>query len=104
MVIWDMNRKNSSGYTKLTDGKLHDRQVYQVMVWPSGSFAFTTSMDRKIIAWDVDNGQGLAQIECIGGNVYALDIGAVDPGRIAISLGNETLKIWNTLSQEEPYE
>jgi WD40 repeat protein len=104
MVIWDMNRKNSSGYTKLTDGKLHDRQVYQVMVWPSGSFAFTTSMDRRIIAWDVDNGQGLAQIECIGGNVYALDIGTIDPGRIAISLGNETLKIWNTLSQEEPYE
>lgn len=99
-----MNRKNSPGYTKLTDGKLHDRQVYQVMVWPSGSFAFTTSMDRRIIAWDVDNGQGLAQIECIGGNVYALDIGTVDPGRIAISLGNETLKIWNTLSQEEPYE
>ncbi|KAF9154729.1 Gem-associated protein 5 [Linnemannia schmuckeri] len=104
MVIWEMNRKNSTGYTKLTDGKLHDRQVYQVMVWPSGSFAFTTSMDRRIIAWDVDNGQGLAQIECIGGNVYALDIGTVDPGRIAISLGNETLKIWNTLSKEEPYE
>ncbi|KAF8942864.1 Gem-associated protein 5 [Haplosporangium gracile] len=104
MVIWEMNRKNSAGYTKLTDGKVHDRQVYQVMVWPSGSFAFTTSMDRRIIAWDVDNGQGLAQIECIGGNVYALDIGTVDPGRIAISLGNETLKIWNTLSKEEPYE
>lgn len=104
MVVWDMNRKNSLGYSKLTDGKLHDRQVYQIMVWPSGSFAFTTSMDRRIIAWDVDNGQGLAQIECIGGNVYALDIGTVDPGRIAISLGNETLKIWNTLSREEPYE
>lgn len=104
MVVWDMNRKNSAGYSKLTDGKLHDRQVYQIMVWPSGSFAFTTSMDRRIIAWDVDNGQGLAQIECIGGNVYALDIGTVDPGRIAISLGNETLKIWNTLSREEPYE
>ncbi|KAF9541572.1 Gem-associated protein 5 [Mortierella hygrophila] len=104
MVVWDMNRKNSSGYSKMIGGKLHDRQVYQIMVWPSGSFAFTTSMDRRIIAWDVDNGQGLAQIECIGGNVYALDIGTVDPGRIAICLGNETLKIWNTLSREEPYE
>ncbi|KAK5816362.1 hypothetical protein F5H01DRAFT_340652 [Linnemannia elongata] len=104
MVVWDMSRKNSSGYSKLIDGKLHDRQVYQIMVWPSGSFAFTTSMDRRIIAWDIDNGQGLAQIECIGGNIYALDIGTVDPGRIAISLGNETLKIWNTLSREEPYE
>ncbi|KAF9094907.1 Gem-associated protein 5 [Mortierella sp. GBA35] len=104
MVIWNMDRKNSSSYVKLMDGKLHDRQVYQVLVWPSGSFAFTTSMDRRIIAWDIDNGQGLAQIECIGGNVYALDVGTVDPGRIAISLGNETLKIWNTLSKEEPYE
>ncbi|KAF9126729.1 Gem-associated protein 5 [Mortierella sp. 14UC] len=104
MVVWDMDRKNSSSYVKLTSGKLHDRQVYQVLVWPSGSFAFTTSMDRRIIAWDIDNGQGLAQIECIGGNVYALDIGTVDPGRIAISLGNETLKIWNTLSKDEPYE
>ncbi|KAG0275253.1 Gem-associated protein 5 [Linnemannia exigua] len=104
MVIWDMERKNTSNYVKLTSGRLHDRQVYQVMVWPSGSFAFTTSMDRRIIAWDVDNGQGLAQIECIGGNVYALDIGTVDPGRIAISLGNETIKIWNTLSKDEPYE
>ncbi|KAG0375116.1 Gem-associated protein 5 [Mortierella sp. AD032] len=104
MVVWDMERKNTSNYMKLTSGKLHDRQVYQVMVWPSGSFAFTTSMDRRIIAWDVDNGQGLAQIECIGGNVYALDVATVDPARIAISLGNETIKIWNTLSKDEPYE
>ncbi|KAF9905884.1 Gem-associated protein 5 [Linnemannia zychae] len=104
MVVWEADRKPSPNYVKLTGGKLHDRQVYQVLVWPSGSFAFTTSMDRRIIAWDVDNGQGLAQVECIGGNVYALDIGTVDPGRIAISLGNETIKIWNTLSKDEPYE
>ncbi|KAF9111782.1 Gem-associated protein 5 [Mortierella sp. AM989] len=103
MVRWSLDRDTGS-FTKLAKGKVHNRMVYQVMVWPLGDFAFTISMDRKIITWDIENGQGVAQIECIGGNVYALDISVLDPGRIAMGLGNEAIKVWNTLSRDEPYE
>ncbi|KAF8933454.1 Gem-associated protein 5 [Dissophora ornata] len=89
---------------RLTRGNVHNRVVYQVMVWHLGGFAFTISMDRKIIAWDIESNQGIAHIDCIGGNVYSLHIGLLDPGRIAMGLGNEAIKIWNTLSLEEPYE
>ncbi|KAG0018801.1 Gem-associated protein 5 [Entomortierella chlamydospora] len=103
MVRWSLDRDTRS-FTKVIKGKVHNRIVYQVMTWPLGDFAFTISMDRKIIAWDMESGQGVAQIECIGGNVYTLDISLLDPGRIVMGLGNEAIKVWNTLSQDEPYE
>ncbi|KAG9068906.1 Gem-associated protein 5 [Linnemannia hyalina] len=106
--VWDVVSEISSVVMKVPDldDKLPHSQKVKFWVpvgWVSQGQRLLSATSR-IIAWDVDNGQGLAQIECIGGNVYALDIGTVDPGRIAICLGNETLKIWNTLSREEPYE
>ncbi|KAF9313693.1 Gem-associated protein 5 [Podila horticola] len=73
------------------------------MVWPGSVFAFTISMDRRIITWDVEDRLGLAQIDCLGGNVYSLDIGPLDPRRIAMGCGNNMIKIWDTMSQGEPY-
>ncbi|KAG0027008.1 Gem-associated protein 5 [Podila clonocystis] len=60
-------------------------------------------MDRRIITWDVEDRLGLAQIDCLGGNVYSLDIGSLDPRRIAMGCGNNMIKIWDTMSQGEPY-
>ncbi|KAF9926014.1 Gem-associated protein 5 [Linnemannia zychae] len=106
--VWDVVSETSSVVLKVPDldDKLSHSQKTRFWVpvgWVSQGQRLMSATSR-IIAWDIDNGQGLAQIECIGGNVYALDISVIDPGRIAISLGNETLKIWNTLSKDEPYE
>ncbi|KAF9574607.1 Gem-associated protein 5 [Mortierella alpina] len=103
MIRWSL-QPESSHYSKISKGKVHNRNVFQIMMWPLGSFAFTFSMDRKIIAWDIDANEGIAQIDCTGGNVYALDISTLDPGRIAMGLGNEAIKIWNTFSDEAPYD
>ncbi|KAF9915740.1 Gem-associated protein 5 [Lobosporangium transversale] len=103
MVRWSL-KGDTRDFVKIMHGNVHSRTVYQIMMWPLGGFAFSISMDRRIIAWDIENNQGIAQIECIGGNVYSLDISPLDPSRLAMGLGNETVKIWHTLSQDEPYE
>ncbi|KAI8345885.1 WD40-repeat-containing domain protein [Mortierella sp. GBAus27b] len=103
MVRWSMQH-TTGHFTKIMDGKTHNRVVYQIMTWPSGNFAFTISMDRKIVVWDLDSNRGIAEIDCMGGSIYSLDINPQSPGRVAMGLGNETIKIWNTLSQDEPYE
>ncbi|KAF8972397.1 Gem-associated protein 5 [Entomortierella lignicola] len=103
MVRWSLDR-DAGKLTKVTKGKVHNRTVFQIMMWPLGDFAFSISMDRKIITWDMESGQGVAQIECIGGNAYALDIGPLDPGKIIMGLGDDSIKVWNTMSQDEPYE
>ncbi|KAK3828154.1 MAG: WD40-repeat-containing domain protein [Benniella sp.] len=103
LVRWTLEH-NTGHFTKMKDGNTHNRVVYQIMTWPAGSFAFSISMDRKIVAWDLDNNRGIAEVDCIGGSVHALDIALHSPGKVAMALGNETIKVWNTLSQEEPYE
>ncbi|KAF9961148.1 adenylate kinase [Mortierella alpina] len=103
MIRWPLVPETSH-YSKISRGKVHNRNVFQIMMWPLGSFAFTFSMDRKIIAWDIDSNEGIAQIDCTGGNVYALDVCTLDPGKVAMGLGNEAIKIWNTLSDEAPYD
>ncbi|KAG0254161.1 Gem-associated protein 5 [Mortierella polycephala] len=103
MVRWSLE-SGLKNFTRVTRGALHNRPVFQILVWPLGTFAFTISMDRKIIAWDLQSSEGIAQIDCVGGNVYSLDISILDPGRVAMGLGNEAVKVWNTLSQDEPYE
>ncbi|KAF9581501.1 Gem-associated protein 5 [Lunasporangiospora selenospora] len=102
-IRWPMNPWTGK-YIKMPDGHRHSRAVFQVLVWTRGNFAFTISSDRKLIAWDLDADQGVTKIECIGGNVNALSISPVDPGRIAMGLANESVKAWNTLSVNEPYE
>ncbi|KAF9352015.1 Gem-associated protein 5 [Mortierella sp. NVP85] len=102
-VRWNL-KHNTGHFTKMNNGNTHNRVVYQIMTWPAGSFAFSISMDRKIVAWDLDNNRGIAEVDCIGGSVYALDIALHSPGKVAMALGNETIKVWNTLSQDEPYE
>ncbi|KAF9939073.1 Gem-associated protein 5 [Mortierella alpina] len=103
MIRWSLEPE-SSNYSKISRGKVHNRNVFQIMMWPLGSFAFTFSMDRKIIAWDIDGNEGIAQIDCTGGNVYSLDVSTLDPGKVAMGLGNEAIKIWSTLSDEAPYD
>ncbi|KAG0043949.1 Gem-associated protein 5 [Gryganskiella cystojenkinii] len=93
-----------SDNARLSLGRQHIRQVFQVLVWPTGTFAFTISLDRRIVAWDLEKDEGVAQIDCIGGSVQSLDISPIEPGIIAMGLASETIKIWNTLSQNEPYE
>ncbi|GJJ72704.1 gem associated protein 5 [Entomortierella parvispora] len=95
---------NRNDGVRITLGRQHIRQVFQVLVWPTGTFAFTISLDRRIVAWDLEKGEGVAQIDCIGGAVHSLDISPMEPGVVAMGLGSETIKIWNTLSQSEPYE
>ncbi|KAF9215878.1 Gem-associated protein 5 [Podila verticillata] len=103
LVRWRHDDRGSTPFIRFTKGKCHNRTVFQIMVWPGSVFAFTISMDRRMITWDVDDRLGLAQIDCLGGNVISLDIGSLDPRRIAMGCGNNMIKIWDTMSQGEPY-
>ncbi|KAF9408392.1 Gem-associated protein 5, partial [Podila epigama] len=102
MIRWKRDQEPGQ-FVRLVDGKTHDRTVFQIMTWPGSDFAFSISLDRRIIAWDVHDGAGMAQVDCLGGNVLSLDIGTVDPGRIAMGCANDMIKVWDTLNQEEPY-
>ncbi|KAG0315648.1 Gem-associated protein 5 [Dissophora globulifera] len=107
--IWDVEKETSGNV--LTQPELDPKmpsyqrsKIWMPVDWASTGREVLSATGRKIIAWDIENDLGIAQIECTGGNVFSLDIGIQDPGRIAMGLGNESIKIWNTLGQEEPYE
>ncbi|KAG0229050.1 Gem-associated protein 5 [Actinomortierella wolfii] len=88
----------------ISHGCQHTRMVYQVLVWRTGDFAFSFGMDRRIIVWDLKRSEGIVQVDGLAGPVDAIDVSLLDPGRLAIASGNDSITLWNTLSQDIPFD
>ncbi|TNN69118.1 Gem-associated protein 5 [Liparis tanakae] len=80
--------------------------------WPKGrptqldgrELLISTSMDREIKCWD------LASLDCcwtlptLGGFVYALGFSPVGTGCLALGVGDNMIRVWNTLTTQNQYD
>lgn len=75
----------------------------------------TVSMDRNIGVWAVSPSAGeggVAGVSCslmkmvptLGGYPYDVECCAMDPYRVAIALGDHTIRVWHTDSAAEPFK
>ena len=54
----------------------------------------TVSMDRSIVCWDVDALQSRWTMPSLGGFVYRVKFAPSDPYRMAIAVGDKSIRIW----------
>lgn len=81
------------------NGIRHSRPVALVDVCkPSKNIAFSVSVDRLIIFWDVDEKKPVYQLSTLGGSVYDLAFSTVAVGRLAIAVGDSNIRVWNVAS------
>ncbi|XP_026183868.1 gem-associated protein 5 isoform X2 [Mastacembelus armatus] len=110
LMMWDLTRSGKQRWTLLgtsSEGQNHSRIVFNMSVvklQDGRELLISTSMDREIKCWD------LASLDCcwtlptLGGFVYALTFSPVGAGCLAIGVGDNMIRVWNTLSTQNQYD
>ncbi|XP_008274681.1 gem-associated protein 5 [Stegastes partitus] len=110
LMMWDLTKAGKQRWTLLgtsSEGQNHSRIVFNVssLQLPEGKeLLFSTSMDREIKCWD------LASLDCcwtlptLGGFVYALSFSPVGSGCLALGVGDNMIRVWNTLTTQNQYD
>ncbi|KAG9289192.1 hypothetical protein G9A89_022501 [Geosiphon pyriformis] len=101
LILWDLD----SGKPQYRwFGKGHNRSVFSIIISSDGSLAFTISMDRQIIQWNIDDLRPRLVLPCLCLGVHSLDISSADPSKLALGLGDNTIRIWNYANRENPFD
>ena len=59
-------------------------------------------IDLQIVVWDLSRNEATSSLPTFGGYVYALT-NSNTPGRMAIGVGDNMLRVWNYGSPRNPY-
>lgn len=54
--------------------------------------------------WDLKTLHSLHCISSLGGFVYGLDISPLDPGTVAVGVGDNMIRVWHTSSPVSAYD
>ncbi|XP_047462986.1 gem-associated protein 5 [Mugil cephalus] len=110
LVLWDLTKAGKQRWTLLgtsSEGQNHSRIVFNlssVHLEDGRELLISTSMDREIKCWD------LASLDCcwtlptLGGFVYALSFSPVGTGCLALGVGDNMIRVWNTLTTQNQYD
>ncbi|XP_078121651.1 gem-associated protein 5 [Sander vitreus] len=110
LVMWDLTRAGKQRWTLFgtsSEGQNHSRIVFSVSsvrLQDDRELLVSTSMDREIKCWD------LASLDCcwtlptLGGFVYALTFSPVGVGCLALGVGDNMIRVWNTLTTQNQYD
>lgn len=57
--------------------------------------AWTTALDRRLIAFSLKSNEIMTELTTIGGVIYCMAVSPLDPNRIAIGVGDCKILVWN---------
>ncbi|XP_072040500.1 gem-associated protein 5-like [Amphiura filiformis] len=77
---------------------MHMRIVFNISQGPTPDTLITTSMDRKLICWNCSTLQADWCLSSLGGFVYCIAPSPLDQSRLAIGVGDNMIRVWNTAS------
>ncbi|KAB5548648.1 hypothetical protein PHYPO_G00058010 [Pangasianodon hypophthalmus] len=109
LVVWDLTKSGKQKWTLLgssSDGQNHSRIVFNMSSVCVGDreLLISTSMDRDIKCWDLDTLECCWTLPTMGGFIYSLSFSPVATGCLALGVGDSMIRVWNTLSIQNPYE
>ncbi|XP_074466018.1 gem-associated protein 5 isoform X2 [Sebastes fasciatus] len=110
LVMWDLTRTGKQRWTLFgtsSEGQNHNRIVFNmssVFLQDDRELLISTSMDREIKCWDLDTLDCCWTLPTLGGFVYALTFSPVGAGCLALGVGDNMIRVWNTLTTQNQYD
>uniref|UniRef100_A0A3Q3WYD6 Uncharacterized protein n=1 Tax=Mola mola TaxID=94237 RepID=A0A3Q3WYD6_MOLML len=110
LVLWDLTRAGKQRWTLLgssSEGQNHSRIVFNmssVQLQDGRELLISTSMDREIKCWDLSSLDCCWTLPTLGGFVYTLTFSPVGTGCLALGVGDNTIRAWNTLTTQNQYD
>ncbi|XP_035034293.2 gem-associated protein 5 isoform X1 [Hippoglossus stenolepis] len=110
LVLWDLTRTGKLRWTLLgtsSEGQNHSRIVFNMSsfhIQDNRQLLISTSMDRAIKCWDLDSLDCCWTLPTLGGFVYTLTFSPVGTGCLALGVGDQMIRVWNTLTTQNQYD
>ncbi|XP_077448071.1 gem-associated protein 5 isoform X2 [Stigmatopora argus] len=110
LIMWDLARAGKPKWTLFgssSEGQNHSRIVFNTAAFttPEGrELLISTSLDREVKCWDLTDLDCCWTLPTLGGFVYSLAFSPVATGCLALGVGDNMIRMWNTLSAQNPYE
>ncbi|XP_064609337.1 gem-associated protein 5-like [Liolophura sinensis] len=109
LLQWDLTKTGKTKWelfnTRASVIPGHFRIVFNVSCGGEGNgLLVSTSMDRQIVVWDLASLTPKFCLPTLGGFVYAVESSPLDPGQIAVGVGDNLIRVWNISDQMNPYK
>ncbi|XP_041456060.1 gem-associated protein 5-like [Lytechinus variegatus] len=99
VIVWDLSKPSQPKWEILggPGDCTHQRSVFNVS-GRQGDLdrVITTSMDRQVICWNLVTLQSEWSLPTFGGFVYCIVPSPLDPARLAVGVGDNMIRVWNT--------
>ncbi|CAK6979066.1 gem-associated protein 5 [Scomber scombrus] len=110
LVLWDLTKTGKhrwSLFGSSSEGQNHNRIVFNmssVQLQDGRELLISTSMDREVKCWDLSSLDCCWTLPTLGGFVYALTFSPVGAGCLALGVGDNMIRVWNTLTTQNQYD
>ncbi|XP_028277545.1 gem-associated protein 5 [Parambassis ranga] len=110
LLMWDLTKAGKQRWTlfgSAAEGQNHSRIVFNmssVQLQDGRELLVSTSMDREIKCWDLASLDCCRTLPTLGGFVYALTFSPVGTGCLALGIGDNMIRAWNTLTTQNQYD
>ncbi|KAK3100512.1 hypothetical protein FSP39_021082 [Pinctada imbricata] len=83
-------------FTSLDRKMAHSRLVFNLGIGgPGNTTLVSSSLDRQLIIWDIEDKSARCVLPTLGGFVYIARTCCIDPGRLALGVGDGMIRLWN---------
>ncbi|XP_066469603.1 gem-associated protein 5 [Tiliqua scincoides] len=109
LLQWDLTQSKKQKWEllgSLSEGQNHSRIVFNLCssLIEGRELLISISMDRDIKCWDLASLHCCWTMPSLGGFVYSLAFSPVDTGCVALGVGDNMLRVWNTISINNHYD
>ncbi|KAM4727035.1 gem-associated protein 5 [Anableps anableps] len=110
LAMWDLAKTGKQKWSLFgtsSEGQNHSRIVFNtssVQLQDGRELLISTSMDREIKCWDLNSLSCCWTLPTLGGHVYNLTFSPVGVGCLALGVGDNMIRVWNTLNSQNQYD
>lgn len=107
ILKWNLDSGPSQKPASISSAKVlsHNRPVFCICAGGlNNSLMCTVSMDRQMIFWNLPQSVPVCAVPTLGGFVYAVKTSPIDPGRLAIGVGDSMIRLWNMNNSVNPFD
>lgn len=54
--------------------------------------------------WDAQKLKSVWSVGCLGGFAYGLSISPLNPNKVAVAVGDKTIRVWHYNSKKNPFD
>ncbi|XP_076070667.1 gem-associated protein 5-like isoform X2 [Mytilus galloprovincialis] len=108
LLLWDLaatGQQKWQPFSATDKRQQHNRIIFNLRLgFTDNNLMATTSMDRQLIIWDVKKRRPVHCQPTLGGYVYCARTSPIDPGRIALGVGDNMIRVWNLNNSNNPFD